>query len=165
MIWNCWVMNRSSWLSSQLLWERVARAAFESLLGTTPVFLGFLYSSAGKESACNSVDLSLIPGLGRSSGKRKGYPLWYSGLENFVDTPWSCKESDMTEWLSLSHQGDDLVGNADQPVISLRFKLEFVSILHPTPAWPQPPFLLPMLVRVQHLLLLRPPGMFILILT
>ena len=75
----------------------MARAAFESLLGTTPVFLGFLYSSAGKESACNSGGLGLIPELGRSPGEGKGYPLQYSGLENFMDSPWSCKELDMTE--------------------------------------------------------------------
>jgi len=42
-------------------------------------------SSAGKESACNVGDLGLIPGLGRSSGEGKGYPLWYSGLENSMD--------------------------------------------------------------------------------
>ena len=30
-------------------------------------------------------DLGLIPGLGRSSGEEKGYPLRYSGLENFMD--------------------------------------------------------------------------------
>ena len=28
------------------------------------------------------VDLGLIPGLGRSPGERKGYPLHYPGLEN-----------------------------------------------------------------------------------
>ena len=38
----------------------------------------------GKESACNAGDLSLIPGLGRSPGERKDYPLQYSGLENSV---------------------------------------------------------------------------------
>ena len=38
--------------------------------------------SAGKESACNVGDLDLIPGLGRSPGEGKGYPLQYSGLEN-----------------------------------------------------------------------------------
>jgi len=38
----------------------------------TPVFLGFLCGSAGKESACNSGGLGLIPGLGRSPGERKG---------------------------------------------------------------------------------------------
>ena len=30
-------------------------------------------------------DLSLIPGLGRSLGEGKGYPLQYSGLENSMD--------------------------------------------------------------------------------
>ena len=48
-------------------------------------FLGFLDSSVGKESACNSGDLGLIPGSGRSPGERKGYPLQYSGLENSMD--------------------------------------------------------------------------------
>ena len=51
----------------------------------TPVFLGFLYGSAGKESTCNVGDLGLIPGLGRSPGEEKGYPLQYSGLENSMD--------------------------------------------------------------------------------
>ena len=41
--------------------------------------------SAGKESACNAGDLGLIPGLGRSPGGVKGYPLQYSGLENSMD--------------------------------------------------------------------------------
>ena len=41
--------------------------------------------SVGKESACNEGDLGLIPGLGRSPGEGKGYPLQYSGLENFMD--------------------------------------------------------------------------------
>ena len=40
---------------------------------------------SGKESACNSGDLSLIPGLGRSPGEGKSYPLQYSGLENSMD--------------------------------------------------------------------------------
>ena len=35
-----------------------------------------------KESACNAEDLGSIPGLGRSPGEGKGYPLQYSGLEN-----------------------------------------------------------------------------------
>ena len=30
-------------------------------------------------------DLDLIPGLGRSPGEGKGYPLQYSGLENSMD--------------------------------------------------------------------------------
>ena len=56
----------------------------------------------GKESACNVGDLGSIPGMGRSPGEGKGYPLQYSGLENSMD----CKvhgvaESDRTERLSL----------------------------------------------------------------
>ena len=50
----------------------------------TPVFLGMPSGSAGKESACNG-DLSSIPGLGRSPGEGKGYPLQYSGLDNSMD--------------------------------------------------------------------------------
>ena len=43
------------------------------------------HGSAGKESACNAGDLGLIPGLGRSPGEGKGYPLQDSGLENAMD--------------------------------------------------------------------------------
>ena len=65
----------------------------------------FVYhSSVGKESACNAGDLGLIPGLGRSPGEGKGYPLQYSGLENSMDcSPLGHKESDTTERLSLSY--------------------------------------------------------------
>ena len=51
----------------------------------TPVFLGFPCGLTGKESTCNVGDLCSIPGLGRSPGERKGYPLQYSGLENSTD--------------------------------------------------------------------------------
>ena len=51
----------------------------------TPVFLGFPGDSAGKESTCNMGDLGSIPGLGRSSGEGKGYPLQCSGLENTMN--------------------------------------------------------------------------------
>ena len=30
-------------------------------------------------------DLGLIPGLGRSPGEEKGYPLQYAGVENYLD--------------------------------------------------------------------------------
>ena len=46
---------------------------------------GFPDSSVGKESACNAGDLGSIPGLGRSLGDGKGYPLQYSGLENTMN--------------------------------------------------------------------------------
>ena len=51
----------------------------------TPVFLVFPCGSAGKESACNSEDLGLSPGLGRSPGEGKGDPLQYSGLAKSMD--------------------------------------------------------------------------------
>ena len=46
---------------------------------------GLPSGSAGKESACSAGDLGSIPGLERSSGEGKGYPLQYSGLENSMD--------------------------------------------------------------------------------
>ena len=49
-------------------------------------------------------DLGLIPGLGKSPGEGKGYPLQYSGLENSMDcTGHGVAESDTTEQLSLTH--------------------------------------------------------------
>ena len=65
---------------------------------------GFPCGPAGKESACNEGDLGSIPGLGRSPGEEKGNPLQYSGLENPIDciVHGVTKESDTTEWLSLS---------------------------------------------------------------
>ena len=47
--------------------------------------LGFPDSSIGKESAFNAGDPGSIPGSGRSAGEGKGYPLQYSGLENYRD--------------------------------------------------------------------------------
>ena len=66
--------------------------------------LGFPDGSVDKESACNAGDLGLIPGLGRSPGEGKGYPLQYSGLENSkdcIDHGVGRRESDTTEQLSL----------------------------------------------------------------
>ena len=64
----------------------------------TPVFLGFPCGSAGKESTCNAEDLGSTPD-------------WEDPLEKGTAThssilawriPWGCKQSDMTERLSLS---------------------------------------------------------------
>ena len=41
--------------------------------------------SVVKSLPANAGDTSLIPGLGRSSGEGKGYPLQYSGLKNSMD--------------------------------------------------------------------------------
>ena len=46
----------------------------------------------------------MIPGLARSPGEGKGYPLQYSGLENFMDSiVLGVSESVTTEWLSLHY--------------------------------------------------------------
>ena len=54
--------------------------------------LGFPCGSVGKESVYSMGDLGSIPGLERSPGEGKGYPLQYSGL--------GCKESDTAKQLS-----------------------------------------------------------------
>ena len=46
---------------------------------------GFPDSSVAKESACNVGNVGSVPGLGRSRGEGKRYPLQYSGLENSKD--------------------------------------------------------------------------------
>ena len=57
----------------------------KAILSTLKGCWDFPCGSAGKESACNAADLGSIPGLGRSPGERKGYPLQCSGLENSMD--------------------------------------------------------------------------------
>ena len=76
--------------------------------------LGFHGGSDGKECACNTGDLDLIPELGRSPGEGHGNPLQYSCLGNpygqrslAVYSPWGCKESDMTGRLSTQHRSDN----------------------------------------------------------
>ena len=44
----------------------------------SPKHKDFPCGSAGKESSCNVGDLGSIPGLGKSPGEGKGYPLQYS---------------------------------------------------------------------------------------
>ena len=55
--------------------KRLSSSSSSSGLRSLKDFPG---SSAGKESACNAEDPGLIPGLGRSPGEGKGYPLQYS---------------------------------------------------------------------------------------
>ena len=58
----------------------------------------FPCGSAGKESACNAGDL--VWSLGWEDPLEKGKAPHSSGSPLY--SPWSCKESDTTEWLSLS---------------------------------------------------------------
>ena len=64
--------------------------------------LAFPDSSIGKESAYNAGDTGSIPGLGRSPGEGKGYPLQYSGLKNSMDIVHGVTKLDTTERFSLS---------------------------------------------------------------
>ena len=73
-----------------------------------------------KKSACNAGDPSLIPGLWRSPGERKDYPLQYLCLESSMERgAWyatahgSHKESDMTEQFSLYFREKDPLGEED----------------------------------------------------
>ena len=45
-------------------------------------------------------DLGLIPGLGRSPGEGKGYPLQYSGLENSI-TSWEIDGETVADFIFL----------------------------------------------------------------
>ena len=47
--------------------------------------MGFPGGSVGQEFACNAGEPGSIPGLGRSPADWTGYPLQYSGLQNFMD--------------------------------------------------------------------------------
>ena len=90
-------------VSSQRRKEGVLRGLlFKGSPLPSPPFTPFPDSSVGKESTCNARDLDLIPGLGRSPGEGKGYPLQYSGLENSMDciSPRGCKS---WTWLSNFH--------------------------------------------------------------
>ena len=59
-------------------------------------------SSAGKESACNAGDTSLIPGSEDPWRRdRLPTPLFWPGEFHGLYSPWGHKESNMTEKLSL----------------------------------------------------------------
>ena len=98
----------------------------------TPVSLGFLGGSDSKEFACNARDLGSIPGLGRSPGEGKGYPLQYSGLENSADcivhgvtksqTRLSNFDFDFEAWLRPSE------GDSVSPSVSLSHQEASISL-------------------------------------
>ena len=69
---------------------------------------GFPGGSDSKESACNMGDLGSFLGSGWYPGEGNGNTLQYSRLENSMDSgawwatsPRGCKESYMTQWLTL----------------------------------------------------------------
>ena len=73
-------------------------------LGVSHPLWCFTGSSDGKEFVCSAGDSDSILGLGRSPGEGNGNPFQYSCLENSMNRgyrKWGCKESDMTEQLTL----------------------------------------------------------------
>ena len=75
---------------------RLGRSTGKGIGLSTPGFLGFLCSSAGKESTCNMGDLGSIPGLGRSPGEGIGCPLrdsWASLVAQLRKNPPATQET------------------------------------------------------------------------
>ena len=83
-------------------WVRKIRRRRDRLL--TLVFLGFAGDSAGKESACNVGDLGWEDPLEKEKTTYSNILAW-----RIPWSPWSHKELDMTEQLSLSLSRASLV--------------------------------------------------------
>ena len=85
-----------------------------TLIKASKASTGFPGSSAGKESTCNAGDMGSISGLGRSPGRghdnHSSILTWRNphGQRSLAGySPWDCKQSDTTEWLSrasMHHQ-------------------------------------------------------------
>ena len=95
-----WVLIQSYWKIS---------VHIKCLASECHLLPGFPSGSDGKESACNAGDPGLSPGSERSPGEGNGYPVQHFCLEiphgqrSLVGySPWGSKESDTTEWLTLS---------------------------------------------------------------
>ena len=102
--------------------------------------MGFPGGAAGKESTCNTGDLGLIPGLGRSpgEGKRLPTPVLWPGEFHGLYSPWGHKESDRTERLSLSFtfSSDTLSSTWSQRILG-KVSSCLLSELRMDPTFPQ----------------------------
>ena len=78
------VKNRTKWSNVQIIIfpneERKEQTKADTVMGELITEKFFPGSSVGKESAYNSRDPSLTPGLERSTGEGIGYPLQYQWL-------------------------------------------------------------------------------------
>ena len=94
-VWSPW--GHKAWHTSERLnWTVIHLSRVE----------GFPAGSEGKVSACNALDQSSIPGLGRSPWEGNGNPLRYSFAWRipWMEKPvayslWDHRGSDRTEWL------------------------------------------------------------------
>ena len=71
------------WVGDPINWRTTILQSFPYIVSS--VTYKWLGSSDGKESACNTGDLGLIPEAKRSPGEENGYQLKYSCLENSMD--------------------------------------------------------------------------------
>ena len=89
-----WVMMKVQWKWQDLIDEH------------WHLYWALLVAQMVKNPPAIQENLCSIPGSGRSPGEERGNPLQYSCLESSTDRgawwPWSCKELDSTEWLTLS---------------------------------------------------------------
>ena len=106
--------------TTSIIWERnqlkCRRPQFDSWVRKipwrrerlpTPGFLSFPGGSDSKASAYNAGDPGLTPGLGRSNGEEKGYPLqysWASRLAQLVKNPPAMRKT----WVSSLRWEDPL---------------------------------------------------------
>ena len=84
----------------QSLWKTVWR--FLKKLKIELPHGGFLDSSVGKESTCNTEDPVSIPGLGRSPREGIGYPLhysWASLVAQLVKSLLQCRRPGFNPWV------------------------------------------------------------------
>ena len=80
---------------------------------------------------CSARDLGSIPGLGRSPGEGKGYPLQYSGLENSTDciVHWIAKsQTQMSDFHFTSLK--EMVSRGSRGTVTLNSGLRVKIILH-----------------------------------
>ena len=110
-MWNSWSGRVRKWKISPIIlkagWDDKQIKSAVKLTGNHISPRGFPGGSDSKVSACNMGDSGLTPGWGRSPGEGNVNPLQYSCLE-FQEqrslagySPWSRKESDMSEQLTL----------------------------------------------------------------
>ena len=81
------ILSCAGWLFAYL-WRNVCSSTLVCFLlsGRSSLYiLAFPGGSAGKESTCSVGDLGSVPGLGRSPGEGKGYPVQYSCLEDSMN--------------------------------------------------------------------------------
>ena len=93
-----YLTNPAIWGKWLELWNRILVSLLWTNYGSLKDIRGFPGDSAGEKSTCSAGDPGLIPGLGRSTGEGKVYPLQYYGLEQSM----GCQRVLKTEWLSLT---------------------------------------------------------------